>query len=112
MSEEERAALETRLRERVRRFAGWERLAGPGEEAQAATKTGPVVAAVEPGRQIALVPASEQVLGRLLERMDNLERQQKLIYRVVWRSSAALLGLFMAGAGWNWLERVIKVFGS
>lgn len=55
-----------------------------------------------------LLPASEQNLGRLMERVEMLEARLDLTYKVVWRTSAALMGLAGASVGWDWVAKIIK----
>ena len=59
-----------------------------------------------------LMPTSEQNLGRLLERVERLERQLSLIYKVCWRTSAALMGLAAASFGWDWVSKLLRAIGG
>lgn len=57
-----------------------------------------------------ILPSSEQGLGRLMERMDIMERRLNLTYKVVWRTSATLVGLAAASFGWDWVAKLLKGF--
>lgn len=137
VKKERRAELERRIKERLRQVVGPVAASSkehipstllptlsptlapmpPGERAgEALTSPVPYSASAKAtasasgsvSKEAQLTPGSEQSLGRLLERMDSLERQMKLIYRLLWRTSAALVGLFAAGTGWDWVVRLFK----
>ena len=59
-----------------------------------------------------LLPVSEQSLGRLMERVEMLEARLNLTYKVVWRTSAAVLGLVGANFGWDWLGKLVKALSG
>lgn len=96
MSDEE---LTHRLRRRVARR----------EQAAKADNTGNT-GNKEGGEGQGLLSSSEQSLGRVLERVDRLEGKLNLIYKVVWRTSAALLGLVAANFGWDWVMKLLRSF--
>jgi hypothetical protein len=41
-----------------------------------------------------------------------LERQLDLTYKILWRTSAAVLGLAGASFGWDWLSKLVRAFGG
>jgi hypothetical protein len=58
-----------------------------------------------------LIPSSEQTLGRLIERVDALEKQLASIYKLLWRTSAVLIGLVASSTGLDWLNKFVHIFG-
>ncbi len=73
---------------------------------------GPIVPEPTP---IVLPPqASEtdRLLGQALYRLDQLELQNRLMLKVVWRTSAALVGLVSAGPLKDWAVVLMNVLGG
>jgi hypothetical protein len=53
-----------------------------------------------------------RLLWELNERVKLLEGHYKLMGKVVWRTSAALLGLLVPSLGWDTVENILKLMGN
>lgn len=53
-----------------------------------------------------------RLLWELNERVKLLEGHYRLMGKVVWRTSAALLGLLVPSLGWDTVENIVKLMGN
>ena len=53
----------------------------------------------------------EQLLGELLYRTAKLEAQNQALLKIIWRTSATILGLVLAGPAKDWLDLILKSLG-
>lgn len=69
----------------------------------------------EPERPAVVLTAGgnelERLLGELLYRVERLEKQNVLLFKVLWRSSATIIGMVAAGPIKDWAEAVLRGLG-
>jgi hypothetical protein len=55
---------------------------------------------------------TDRLVGQVLYRVEMLEKQQALMLKVVWRSSAALIGLLASGPLKDWAISIVALMSG
>ncbi len=74
---------------------------------------GPVVADTVPYPMLPPdASGTDRLIGECIYRVQKLEAQNGLMLKIVWRTSAAIIGLVSAGPAKEWATAIIKVLGG